>query len=136
MSVQKGHIHNVLSIPTKVSVSEMMGVLKGELAIKLFRGYSKMKQKPYRGNIFYSQRILSRHGWNRQRSNKEVCEIPRRRKSRWKMQHIGLIFKAPFSEGGFFSPAHLFFCGEFCKIPISLDRYLIRGKLGVRFQKD
>jgi putative transposase len=55
MSVQKDHIHLVLSIPPKVSVSEMMGILKGKLAIKLFKSYPKMKQKPNLGNHFWAR---------------------------------------------------------------------------------
>ncbi|MDX1779437.1 MAG: IS200/IS605 family transposase, partial [Thermodesulfobacteriota bacterium] len=55
MSVQCDHIHLVLSIPPKVSVSEMMGILKGKLAIKLFKSYPKMKQKPYWGNHFWAR---------------------------------------------------------------------------------
>ena len=55
MSVQKNHVHLVLSIPPKVSVSEMMGILKGKLAIKLFKSYPKMKQKPYWGNHFWAR---------------------------------------------------------------------------------
>ncbi len=55
MSVQIDHIHLVLSIPPKVSVSEMMGILKGKLAIKLFKSYPKMKQKPYWGNHFWAR---------------------------------------------------------------------------------
>jgi len=54
MSVQIDHIHLVLSIPPKVSVSVMMGILKGKLAIKLFKSYPKMKQKPYWGNHFWA----------------------------------------------------------------------------------
>jgi len=55
MSVQIDHIHLVLSIPPRVSVSEMMGILKGKLAIKLFKSYPKMKQKPYWGNHFWAR---------------------------------------------------------------------------------
>jgi putative transposase len=55
MSVQNDHIHLVVSIPPKVSVSEMMGILKGKLAIKLFKSYPKMKQKPYWGNHFWAR---------------------------------------------------------------------------------
>ena len=40
VNVQKDHIHIVCSIPPKVSVSDFMGVLKGKLAIKLFKTYS------------------------------------------------------------------------------------------------
>ena len=55
MSVQQDHIHLVVSIPPKVSISEMMGILKGKLAIKLFKSYPKMKQKPYWGNHFWAR---------------------------------------------------------------------------------
>jgi len=55
MSVQTDHIHIVVSIPPKVSVSELMGILKGKLAIKLFKSYPKMKQKPYWGNHFWAR---------------------------------------------------------------------------------
>ena len=55
MSVQNDHIHLVVSIPPKVSVSQMMGILKGKLAIKLFKSYPKMKQKPYWGNHFWAR---------------------------------------------------------------------------------
>jgi REP-associated tyrosine transposase len=55
MSVQIDHIHLVLSIPPKVSISELMGILKGKLAIKLFKTYPKLKQKPYWGNHFWAR---------------------------------------------------------------------------------
>ena len=55
LSVQNDHIHLVVSIPPKLSVSEMMGILKGKLAIKLFKSYPKMKQKPYWGNHFWAR---------------------------------------------------------------------------------
>jgi len=55
MSVQIDHIHIVVSIPPKVSVSDLMGILKGKLAIKLFKSYPKMKQKPYWGNHFWAR---------------------------------------------------------------------------------
>jgi len=55
MSVQSDHIHLVVSIPPKVSVSQMMGILKGKLAIKLFKSYPQMKQKPYWGNHFWAR---------------------------------------------------------------------------------
>lgn len=55
MSVQEDHVHLVCSIPPKVSVSEFMGFLKGKLAIKLFKSYPRMKQKPYWGNHFWAR---------------------------------------------------------------------------------
>ena len=55
MNVQINHIHLVVSIPPKVSVSEMMGNLKGKLDIKLFKSYPKMRQNPYWGNHFWAR---------------------------------------------------------------------------------
>ena len=55
LKVQINHIHIVCSIPLKVSVSEMLGTLKGKLAIKIFKSYPKLKQKPYWGNHFWSR---------------------------------------------------------------------------------
>jgi len=53
LSVQTDHIHVVLSIPPKVSVSALMGTLRGKLTIKWFKTYPHMKQKPYWGNHFW-----------------------------------------------------------------------------------
>ena len=47
MNVQKDHIHMVCSIPPKVSISEYMGILKGKIAIKLFKTYPNLNQNPY-----------------------------------------------------------------------------------------
>ena len=55
LNVQTDHIHLLVSIPHKVSVSELMGFLKGKLAIKLFKSYSQLKHKPYWGNHFWSR---------------------------------------------------------------------------------
>jgi putative transposase len=49
------HIHLVVSIPPKISVSLLMGTLKGKLAIKLFKSYPQLKKKPYWGNHFWSR---------------------------------------------------------------------------------
>ena len=45
----------VCSIPPELSVSEYMGLLKGKMAIKLFRTYPNLKQKPYLGNHFWAR---------------------------------------------------------------------------------
>lgn len=54
-NVQADHIHLVCSIPPKLSVSKLMGILKGKLAIKIFKSYPKLRQKPYWGNHFWSR---------------------------------------------------------------------------------
>jgi putative transposase len=55
LSIQQDHIHLLVSVPPKVSVSELMGTLKGKLAIKLFKSYPRLKQKPYWGNHFWAR---------------------------------------------------------------------------------
>ena len=55
LNVQEDHIHLVVSVPPKVSISEFMGILKGKLAIKLFKSYPGLKQKPYWGNHFWAR---------------------------------------------------------------------------------
>ncbi|MDQ6761673.1 MAG: IS200/IS605 family transposase [Bacteroidota bacterium] len=55
LNVQIDHVHIVCSIPPKDSVSELLGMLKGKLAIKIFKTYPKLKQKPYWGNHFWSR---------------------------------------------------------------------------------
>ena len=55
LNVQEDHIHLLVSIPPKVSVSKLMGTLKGKIAIKLFKSYPKLKQKPYWGNHFWAR---------------------------------------------------------------------------------
>jgi putative transposase len=42
-------------IPPKVSVSNLVGRLKGQTSIKLLHQFRQMRQKPYRGNHFWSK---------------------------------------------------------------------------------
>ena len=55
LSVQEDHVHLVCSIPPKISISDYMGILKGKLAIKRFKGYPNLKKKPYWGNHFWAR---------------------------------------------------------------------------------
>ena len=55
LNVREDHVHLMVSIPPKVSVSVLMGTLKGKLAIKLFKSYPVLKKKPYWGNHFWAR---------------------------------------------------------------------------------
>jgi putative transposase len=55
LNIHVDHIHLVVSVPPKVSISRMMGILKGKTAIKIFKSYPALKQKPYWGNHFWSR---------------------------------------------------------------------------------
>ena len=55
INVMPDHVHLVITIPPRLSVSEMMGLLKGKTAIAIFKQRSDMKKKPYWGNHFWSR---------------------------------------------------------------------------------
>ena len=55
LNVQDDHIHLLVSVPPKVSISKLMGILKGKIAIKLFKSYPQLKVKPYWGNHFWAR---------------------------------------------------------------------------------
>ena len=55
LSIQMDHVHAVISIVPKVSVSEYMGTIKGKTAIKIFKSYPVVRDKPYWGNHFWSR---------------------------------------------------------------------------------
>lgn len=54
MNVQPDHVHLVLSIPPKHSVSEVVGFLKGKSAIKLFDRHAVLKKR-YWGRHFWAK---------------------------------------------------------------------------------
>ena len=54
LNVKTDHIHLVMSIPPKYSVSNTMGYLKGKLALKLFQRYEQL-----------GRRYWGRHIWAR-----------------------------------------------------------------------
>jgi len=55
LNVMKDHVHMVVSMPPRVSISELIGILKGKTAIALFKGKHELKKKPYWGNHFWSR---------------------------------------------------------------------------------
>lgn len=52
----KDHIHLLVSIPTKVSVSSFMGYLKGKSSLKIFERHANLKYK-------YGNRVLWAKGY-------------------------------------------------------------------------
>ena len=54
MNVQEDHVHLLVSIPPKLSVSEVVGFLKGKCAIKIFDKHLELKKK-YWGRHFWAK---------------------------------------------------------------------------------
>ena len=57
-NVQKDHVHILVSIPPKISVSKYVGTIKGKIAIKLFQVFKGLKKQKYWGNHFWREDIL------------------------------------------------------------------------------
>ena len=55
MNVKEDHIYLIISVPPRLSVSEVMGMLKGKTAIKIFKSFPFLKNKTYWGNHFWSR---------------------------------------------------------------------------------
>ena len=58
LNVQTDHVHLLVKVPPKVSISQLMGVVKGKIALRLFTRFPYMKQKPYWGNHFWRKDIV------------------------------------------------------------------------------
>lgn len=55
LNVQTDHVHLLVRVPPKVSISQLMGVVKGKSALRLFTRFPYLKQRPYWGNHFWAK---------------------------------------------------------------------------------
>lgn len=55
LNIQIDHVHLLLKMPPKRSISELMGYLKGKTAIQVFRQFPELKKRPYWGNHFWAR---------------------------------------------------------------------------------
>tara|TARA_Y100000031_G_C7949590_1_gene260901 strand:+ start:91 stop:534 length:444 start_codon:yes stop_codon:yes gene_type:complete len=55
LNVRPDHVHVIVSMPPKLSISRLMGILKGKTAVKVFDKYPAFKKRPYWGNHFWSR---------------------------------------------------------------------------------
>ena len=47
LNVQPDHVHMIAMVPPKVAISELMGRVKGQSSIKIFKQFRRLKGKPY-----------------------------------------------------------------------------------------
>lgn len=59
LNIQSDHIHILISVPPKLSISQVMGILKGKTAIDIFKRFPNLKKKPYWGNHFWARGYCS-----------------------------------------------------------------------------
>ena len=55
LNVQIDHVHLLVLIPPKISVSSFVGMLKGRTAIRVLNRFRHLKQRPYWGNHFWAK---------------------------------------------------------------------------------
>jgi len=55
LTIMPDHIHIVAIVPPKLSISALMGILKGKTAIAVFQQHKNLRIKPYWGNHFWSR---------------------------------------------------------------------------------
>jgi putative transposase len=55
LNIQIDHVHLLVMVPPKVSISNFVGTLKGRTAIRIFNKFKDLKNKPYWGNHFWAR---------------------------------------------------------------------------------
>jgi putative transposase len=78
LNVQEDHIHLVVWIPPKYAVSNLMGYLKGKLALKLFARYERLGRKFWGRHLWARGYCVSTVGIDEEQIRKYV---------RWQEQH-------------------------------------------------
>ena len=55
LNVQIDHVHLLVMVPPKVSISKYVGVVKGRTAIRVLNKFKQLKMRPYWGNHFWAR---------------------------------------------------------------------------------
>jgi putative transposase len=53
MNVCDDHVRLIVMVPPKLAISDVMGRVKGQTAIKTFKRFRNLRKKPYWGNQFW-----------------------------------------------------------------------------------
>jgi putative transposase len=55
LNVQLDHVHLLVMVPPKISISNLVETLKDRTAIRIFNKFQRLKKKPYWDNHFWSR---------------------------------------------------------------------------------
>ena len=72
LNLQEDHVHMVISIPPKYSISEIMGFLKGKTAIRLFQNQKELTKRYWGRHIWARGYCVSSIGLNEEQIRKYV----------------------------------------------------------------
>ena len=71
-NVQADHVHLVVRIPPKYAVSNMMGYLKGKLAIRVLNRYERLRKRYWGGHLWSRGYCVSTVGIDEEKIRKYV----------------------------------------------------------------
>ncbi|PIQ92085.1 MAG: IS200/IS605 family transposase [Parcubacteria group bacterium CG11_big_fil_rev_8_21_14_0_20_39_22] len=72
INIQSDHVHLIISIPPKYSVSEILGFLKGKIALKLFGEHKELTKRYWGRHIWSRGYCVSTVGLNEDQIKKYV----------------------------------------------------------------
>jgi len=55
LNIQQDHVHLLVMISPKVSISDFVGIVKGRTAIRVLNKFKHLKKKPYWGNHLWAK---------------------------------------------------------------------------------
>ena len=55
LNVQLDHVHLLVKVPLKRSISKLVGSVKGKSALRVFTRFPYLRQEPYWGNHFWAK---------------------------------------------------------------------------------
>lgn len=55
LNVQPDHVHLLVKVPPKVSISQLIGAVKGKAALRVFTRFPYLRLKPYWSNHFWAK---------------------------------------------------------------------------------
>jgi len=55
LNIQLDHVHLLVMINPKISISNFVGMIKGKSALRVFSKFKNLKEKKYWGNHFWSR---------------------------------------------------------------------------------
>ena len=55
LNVQPDHVHLIVMVPPKIAISTLMGRLKGQCSMRIFRQFRHLRKQIYWGNHFWAK---------------------------------------------------------------------------------
>ncbi|STV68861.1 IS1004 transposase [Klebsiella michiganensis] len=75
LNVQIDHVHLLVKVPPRLSISHVIGHLKGKTALRLFSKFPYLRKNKLWGESFLGKRLLCRHRRYKRRNDKKVREV-------------------------------------------------------------